>query len=162
MSESTGEILFVCTGNTCRSPLAEAVARQEIARLGVQCTVSSAGTGAVDGAPASALAVLVAREAGLELSAHRSQPLTRALVLHADLVLAMGPQQRYLARLLAPEAEERVHVLRDYAEGSASGGEVADPMGGGPEVYRHTLREIQALVGQSLRRYLAEAAGRKR
>ena len=162
MSESAGEILFVCTGNTCRSPLAEAMARQEIARLGMQCTVSSAGTGARDGAPASALALIVGREAGLELSAHRSQPLTRALVMQADLVLTMGPQQRYMARLLAPEAEGRVHVLRDYAEGGASGGEVADPLGGGPEVYRHTLHEIQALVGQSLRRYLAETAGRTR
>jgi protein-tyrosine-phosphatase len=160
-SGPTGEILFVCTGNTCRSPLAEAVARQEIARLGVQCTVGSAGTGALDGIPASAFAVVVGREAGLDLGAHRSRLLTRTLVVRADLVLAMGPEQRYLARLLAPEAADRVHVLRDYAEGGNSGSEVVDPMGGDLEVYRRTLRQIQTLVGQSLRRYLTEAASRK-
>jgi len=158
---SSYEILFVCTGNTCRSPLAEAVARREIARLGAPCVVSSAGTGAPEGVPASALAVQVGREAGLDLGAHRARLLTRELVKRSELVLALGPEHASLARILAPEAASRVHVLRDYAEGGTAGMAVNDPLGGDAEVYRRTLEEIRTLVEKSLQRFLADVESRR-
>ena len=85
-------LLFVCTGNTCRSAIAEALARREAIERGLaDVEVSSAGTSAWDGAPASDGALLVALERGLDISTHRSQQLTRELVQSHDVVLVMGP-----------------------------------------------------------------------
>ena len=86
-------ILFVCTGNTCRSPMAAAIARHVAEERGLtDVVVESAGTGAYDGSTASDGALLVGMERGTDLSSHRSQPLTRALVDAADVVLVMSPQ----------------------------------------------------------------------
>src|SRR5262247_2262857 len=86
------KILFVCTGNTCRSPLSEAIARKIAIERGLQdVEAMSAGTSAWDGAPASDGALLVGMERNMDLSSHRAQTLTRELVQGADLVLAMGP-----------------------------------------------------------------------
>ncbi len=85
-------LLFVCTGNTCRSPLAEAIARKVAVERGLgDVEVASAGTSAWDGAPASDGALLVGMERRLDLSGHRAQSLTRRLVEASDLILAMGP-----------------------------------------------------------------------
>src|SRR5687767_13069942 len=85
-------LLFVCTGNTCRSALADAIARKvAVERSLTDVEVVSAGTSAWDGAPASDGALLVGMERGLDLSQHKSQTLTRKLVSDAALILAMGP-----------------------------------------------------------------------
>jgi protein-tyrosine-phosphatase/tRNA A37 threonylcarbamoyladenosine synthetase subunit TsaC/SUA5/YrdC len=148
-------ILFVCDGNTCRSPLASHLAAVALAARGVESQVGSAGTGALEGAPASAEAVAVAREAGIDLGAHRARRLTREAVLAADLVLCMGESQRRAVHALAPEAGSRVHVLREYATGGGDGRPVEDPFGGGLERYRSALAELRELVTASVRRRLA-------
>ena len=84
------KLLLVCTGNICRSPMAEAIARRLLASRGRDdVTVASAGTAAQDGAPASEGAYLIALEHGLDLSAHRARQITTDLVADADLVLGM-------------------------------------------------------------------------
>src|SRR6185295_922503 len=93
-------LLFVCTGNTCRSPMAEAIARREAIERGLaDVEVSSAGTSAWDGAPASDGALLVALERRLDLGNHRAQQLSAELVAEHDLILVMGPH--HLERALA-------------------------------------------------------------
>ena len=88
-------VLFVCTGNTCRSPLAEALTRHLLTERKVEgVTVASAGTGAWLGAPASEGSYLVALEDGVDLSAHRAQPLTPELAANADLILTMSRSHR--------------------------------------------------------------------
>lgn len=152
------QILFVCTGNTCRSPLAAALAQAWLDARGIPAVAASAGIGADDDAAASDGARAVAREAGLTLESHRAQLLTRPLVLASDLVLTMGNRHREFIRVLAGEAASRVHPLRAYASEGTDPGEIADPFGGDLTVYRRTLQELQPLVERALQRWIGEGA----
>ena len=138
-------IVLVCTGNTCRSPLAEALLRRELAARGrTELPVTSAGTGAWEGAPASEGAYLVALEHGLDLSSHRARLLGPGFVGEGDLILAMARHHR--ARILELSPDARVHLLGEFAGRSGASAEVADPFGGDLEGYRTTLEELQALT----------------
>jgi len=138
-------LLFVCTGNTCRSAIAEALARREAIERGLaDVEVSSAGTSAWDGAPASDGALLVALERGLDISTHRSQQLTRELVQSHDVVLVMGPHHAERAEALGGEG--RTHLLTAFAAGTTSGHAINDPFGGDLDQYRETLGELQGEI----------------
>src|SRR5262245_49423421 len=128
-------VMFVCTGNTCRSPLAEAIARDLAERrqiTGLQ--FESAGTSAWDGAPASDGALLVGLERSLDLNLHRARQLNRELIEHADLVLAMGPH--HLERIEALGGTGKGHLLRDFASRGRDSRAISDPFGGDLEIYR--------------------------
>lgn len=148
-------ILFVCTGNTCRSALADAVARKVvIERALADMEIVSAGTSAWDGAPASDGALLVGMERGLDLSQHRAQTLTRELVRTADLVLAMGPH--HLERIEALGGTGKAWLLTDYASRGSSSRPINDPIGGELEVYRATADELDLEVRRVFDRVTAE------
>ncbi|HEX7123579.1 MAG TPA: low molecular weight protein arginine phosphatase [Gemmatimonadaceae bacterium] len=138
-------LLFVCTGNTCRSPLAEALARREAIERGlVDVEVASAGTSAWDGAPASDGALLVALERNLDLSTHRAQQLTRELVERSDVILVMGPH--HLERAEALGGAGKSFLLSAYAAGTETGQPISDPFGGDLEHYRETMLELQSEI----------------
>ena len=148
-------ILFVCTGNTCRSAIADALARKLIVERGLSdVEVQSAGTSAWDGAPASDGALLVGMERGLDLSSHRAQTLTRELVRDADLILAMGPH--HLERIEALGGSGKSYLVTDFASRGASARPVNDPIGGELEVYRTTADELQEEVRRVFDRITAE------
>ena len=149
-------VLFVCTGNICRSPLAAALLERAVQSRGLtDVTVSSAGTGAWDGAPASEGAYLVALEGGLDLSGHRARLLTRELVEQADLILTMARHHR--ARVDELGGEGKVFVLGEYAGRDSNDCEVSDPFGGLIDVYRDTYAELDALAATVADRLAAES-----
>ena len=111
-------ILILCTGNMCRSPMAEGLLKSLLAKhqLSDSVEVRSAGTWASSGGAASANAVRVAAEHGIRLDAHRSTPLSRSLIEESDLILAMEPTHLEEVLTQGPEAEGRAHVLTTYAD----------------------------------------------
>jgi protein-tyrosine-phosphatase len=150
------KILLVCTGNICRSPLAAALMQRALAERGVDSVaVSSAGTGAWDGAPVSEGAYLVGLEQGLDLSGHRARLLTRDVVEQSELILTMARHHR--ARVDELGGEGRVFVLGEYANREGDAAEVSDPFGGDLNVYRDTCVELTALVTTAVERIVTEA-----
>ena len=150
-------IVFVCSGNTCRSPLAEALARDLTARrLGVApgevlshgFSFASAGTSTYDGMPASENSAIAADEIGLDLSGHQSRQIDHDLVDRADRIYCLGESHRRAILAEVPQAAGRVHMLRP------DGRDIADPYGGELQVYRRARDEIRAAIGQRLAQWL--------
>jgi protein-tyrosine-phosphatase len=146
------KILFVCTGNQCRSPMAEGLLKHLLSeRCGgapSPVTVSSCGTGGFCEVPATKEAVQVMAEGGIDISAHRSRPLTEALLREADLVLVMSEGHLRHIEMLYPGSGHKTHLLREYMsknpallEGES---DIADPIGRSLDAYREVyvlLRE---------------------
>jgi len=139
-------VLFVCTGNTCRSPMAEGMFRHLVAqRLGCKpeqvedrgVVVLSAGIAAMSGGRAAGEAVEVLRSMQIDISTHESQPLTEQLVRHADLILAMTRSHRQAVLADWPAAAERLKLV------CLDGSDVPDPVGGSAEQYRRCVAQLK-------------------
>lgn len=142
---TTYNLLFVCTGNTCRSPMAAALAAAAVERRGwSHVEVRSAGTSAGAGSPATHAAVTVAAEQGIDLSAHRSQVLTSELVEWADAIVAMSDWHADRVGELGGAA--KVALATEFLEGTDAGSGIPDPIGLDVDVYRDTWQTLSRVV----------------
>jgi len=141
-SDPIFRVLLVCTGNTCRSPMAMGALRQRLAADGERILVESAGTAAWEGQPASEASVRVAANAGVDLSGHRSRRVTPAMVRSADLVLVMERAHVGAVRALGADPD-RTHVLSEWPAPGEPELEISDPFGASSEAYEECWRRIE-------------------
>ena len=147
-------ILFVCSGNSCRSPMAEGMLRARLpGDLSQRVAIRSAGTLGINGQPAPSPAIVAAQEYGADLSRHRSHGLSDELVSWADLILVMERAHLRFIQERYPEAAARTHLLRRFRRlpgEPAVDEEIPDPIGGSLAVYR----ECAHLIDVELERLL--------
>lgn len=145
-------VLFVCTANICRSPLAEVLFRDQLAQRGLdgaQWRVESAGTWGEDGFPASRNSCKVAQQYGLDLSQHRSRIVDADLLSQFDLILVMESGHKEALTVEFPMLAERIFLLSEMAGQIQN---VEDPYGGPLSEYQATAEEMLAWIDQGWER----------
>lgn len=138
------KILFICTGNTCRSPMAEALLNHKVPEFKVQ----SAGIYAGENERANQYAIEVLKDAGITCH-HTSQSVTNELLNWADLVLTMTVQHKQLLVMQYPDDQEKYFTLKEYvydADSSTMNDDISDPFGGELPIYQETFKELDTYI----------------
>lgn len=151
-------IIFVCTGNICRSPMAEAFLKHILAREGLAAdyAVRSAGVWASAGRPASPYAIQVMARRGIDIGDHRAHSLTRADVEEADLILVMASEHAEAIETLLPQYKPKIHLLSEMA---GRHHDIPDPAGGPLYEYLQCADELEDLIERSYPQILKLAKG---
>ncbi len=152
-------ILFICTGNICRSPMAEGIFRHILKGRRRDIQVMSAGIGAMEGQPPSHYAVQAVKELGIDISKQRSRMLTAELVQQADYIFGMTHSHVDTVLLLYPQAAEKTFLLREFDDTlDIFEKDISDPIGGSYEVYLNCRDQIEQGIA-SLMRFIEQRRG---
>lgn len=152
MSEKRS-VLFVCTANQCRSPMAEALMKDYIKRMDLQgnWVVQSAGTWAENGHPATPSGVKAMAQRGLDTRSHQSQGITKDLLNRFDLILTMESGHKEAIQIEFPEYSNKVYMLSEMSGVTIN---IEDPIGGTLEDYMNTANEIEEWISKGLPKIL--------
>lgn len=157
MSPKTFHVLFVCTGNSCRSPMAEGMLKRMLEIRGIKhIHVSSAGTMAPHHAPPTNYAIVTTVEKGVDISDHRSRSLTPEMAGSADLILVMENSHKRFIQNLLPEMLEKTFLLKGFGKRGRKL-EIADPIGGDLDIYRTCYDEMEGEIKRVLPEIIARS-----
>jgi len=150
-------IMFVCTGNTCRSPMAEGAMKKLLeSRTTGSYEVISSGTGAAIGYPATMYAIEAAKIWDADISDHESQPVTEELIKKSDLILCMTESHLKDVSRMSDEARNKIFLFKNFPDNNPEGESVDDPIGRSLDRYNETFLEI----GEYLGKYIDEVVKR--
>jgi glycine hydroxymethyltransferase len=147
----SARVLFICTGNVCRSPMAEGFLREMAREANADIEVGSAGLGAMDDMTPSRNSVIAMREEGIDISRQLSRQLTPEMVEEYTHIFGLGTSHVDTIRSYFPEAQEKTFVLREFIADEGLDLEVADPIGGDLDEYRLTRNLIKEAMPSILR-----------
>lgn len=140
------KILLVCTGNSCRSIMAEGYLNKRLKELGKDITVESVGTSAVSGLKPTLETIKSMNEISVDVTKYKSSALTREMLNSADIILVMEPIHRERIRTLDPFLKDKIFYLKQFKEGNPKDNVISDPIGKPLEFYRKVLNMIMESV----------------
>lgn len=144
-------VVFLCTGNTCRGPMAQGYMKHAMNERDIKnVEVKTAGVMTIPGLIPTPEATQVMQNAGIDVTMHRSSPLTKELIRKADLILGMTPFHVQFALRMSDEAKGKTYLLKEFAESDLKNYQITDPMGATLEVYKRVYREMKLAIDKML------------